>query len=747
MRKRYHSLLSPHFVAVGIILLLNLLPFTFRPLQAQTQRPKVGLVLSGGGAKGVAHIGALKVLEEAGIPIDYICGTSMGAIVGGLYAIGYDASELDSIVRAQDWMYLFSDRIDRTHRSYQSKIQNDIYLLTIPFNQNQKLKISQPTGIMKGQSILNKFSDLTLGYHDEASFDALPIPFACVSADLISGKEVVMRKGNLALAMRTSMSVPGFFEPVCKDSLVMIDGGVLNNFPVDVVKEMGADIVIGIDLSCDGLEPPKYSSLLDIANRLAFLSGEEKYERNKKKVDLYINPELVGFESVDFKPSAIDTMITMGETAGRKVWDDLMKLKKKLHLTAPYERPHRHLISSTDSLHLNSLHIEGLASYNEDWLKKKVGYKEGCAMMYADIENIVLTLQGLGLFKAVSYKVKRDENNQSNLFIYVEEKGRGSINIGMHVDTEEVASALLQTKVGFGEKNQHRISATTKINQNPWLNLSYSRNNLKMKSLVLTYNLSYKDFRLKKSGERLYNINYLRNHFRLNYKDYSFKNLRYETGIFYDIFSNVSDLFTPQYEQYRSENEDYAAAYFRIDYDTTDDRETPSRGINLTTNMTLYGNDIMNSKKSCFGALSFNIGGAVPLSKRFTLLPTFFGRFLIGNHIPGYFSNYMGGEYDYRYTQGQYAFYGVHFTEIMDNSMLGTRWALRYQLTKKHFLSGICNVLFDSHHIKDILNKRNHIGGAIKYTYNSMIGPISASIDYSSRSKEIGFFAGIGYFF
>ena len=730
-----------------MIILLSLFVGLATNLHAQTQRPKVGLVLSGGGAKGVAHIGVLKVLEEAGIPIDYICGTSMGAIVGGLYSVGYNAAELDSIVRAQDWMFLFSDRIDRTHRSFQSKIQHDIYLLSVPFNHNQKLKITQPTGIMKGQSILNKFSDLTLGYHDVNSFDELPIPFSCVAADLISGKEVIMRQGSLPLAMRTSMSVPGFFEPVCKDSMVMIDGGVLNNFPVDVVKEMGADIVIGVDLSCAEIEEPKYKSLLDIANRIAFLSGEEKYAKNKKLVDLYINPELKGFESVDFKPTAIDTMISMGEVAGRKSWNKIIKLKKKLHLNKAYTHPSRKFTPTTDSLHINTMHIYGLASYDEDWLKKKVGFKENSIFMYSDIEKILWTLQGLGLFKTVSYKVVKNEKKENSLNIFVEENARGSINIGMHLDTEDVASALIQAKIGFGEKNQHRLSATTKINQNPWLNLQYNRNNLKLRSLGLTYNLSYKDFRLMKYGERLYNINYLRNHFRVSFRDYSFKNFRYETGVHYEIFSNVSDMFTPNYEQYNGTDEDYLATYFRIDYDTTDDRETPTKGVKFTTNFEVYGNDILNSKKRCFGAASFNVEGAIPLSQRFSLLPSLFGRILIGKNIPGYYRNYIGGEYDYRYLIGQYAFYGAHFTEIMDNTMIATRWSLRYKISKNHYLSGITNFVLNSHYFKNLFEEHNYIGGAIKYTYNSMIGPISASIDYSNRSKEFGFFAGIGYFF
>ena len=720
--------------------------FTLFPLfsKAQKQRPKIGLVLSGGGAKGVAHVGALKVIEEAGIPVDYICGTSMGAIVGGLYAIGYNAEELDSIIRAQDWMFLFSDKIDRTHRTFQSKVQNDLFLFSLPLN--KKIKISSPTGIMKGQSILNKFSDLTIGYHDMESFNDLPIPFSCVAADLISGKEIVMQSGNLPLAMRASMSVPGFFEPVPKDSMIMIDGGVLNNFPVDVVRKMGADIIIGIDLSTTNYEEPKYKSLLDIANRIAFLSGEDKYAQNKKDVDIYINPNLKGFEAVDFKPEAIDTMISRGEVAARASWKSLIKLKKSLRLRKEYIRPQRILSQSQDTITIDSLRINGLKSYDEKWLKHKIGFVNHQNIPYSHIEKMLWTLQGMNVFKSVSYKLVKQQT-QTILEIFTDEKERGSINVGIHLDTEDVASVLLQAQTAFGKGYRHGFSATTKINQNPWLSLRYSLGNMKMRSLNLTYNLSYKDFRLMDHGERMSNITFMRNYFKMDYKDYAFKNFKYEVGLRYDIFSDVSNLYTPQYIKYNSPNEDYLSGYAQIDYDTTNDRETPTRGTKFSSKIEIYGNDLFNHNRMYFGVGSFNILGVCPLNKRFSLIPELFGRFIIGDAIPGYFANHIGGEYNERYLQGQYAFYGVHFAEIMDEKMVGARMTLRYAINKSHYISCIGNYLLNSHEMKDIFKSHDYLGGAIKYTYNGMLGPLSLSLDYSSRTKELGFFASIGYFF
>ena len=731
--------------AIYKIFLISLLFIIATPyLTAQKHRPKVGIVLSGGGAKGVAHVGALKVIEEAGIPIDYICGTSMGAIVGGLYSVGYNALELDSIIRAQDWMFLFSDKIDRTHRTFQSKMQNDLFLISLPLN--QKIKLSSVTGFMKGQSILNKFSDLTIGYHDMDSFDNLPIPFSCIAADLVSGKEIVMRKGNLPLAMRASMSVPGFFEPVPKDSMIMIDGGVLNNFPVDVVKQMGADIVVGIDLSTANYETPRYKSLLDIANRIAFLSGEDKYAQNLKEVDLYINPNLKGFESVDFKPEAIDTMISRGERAARSKWEALLKLKKELHLRKPYEHPKRLSAQANDSIFIDSLHINGLKSYDEKWLKHKIGFVHNNSIAYTDIEKMLWTLQGMNVFKSVSYKlVKHDDRTSLNIF--TEEKERGSVNVGIHLDTEDVASVLLQAQTAFGKGNRHEFSATTKINQNPWLNLRYSRGNMKMRSLNLTYNLSYKDFRLMNHGERMSNVTYMRNHFRMDFKDYAQKNFKYEMGVQYDIFSDVSNLYTPQYIKYKSPNEDYISGYAQIDYDTTNDRETPTRGVKFSSAFEVYGNDVLNHNRMWFGVGSFNIMGVCPLNNRFSLIPELFGRFIVGDAIPGYFANHAGGEYNERYLPGQLAFYGIHFAEIMDEKMVGARLALRCQIAKNHYISCIGNYLLNSHEMKNVFKEHDYWGGAIKYTYNSMLGPLSLSFDYSSRTKELGFFAGIGYFF
>ena len=236
----------------------------FPLLLAAQGRPKVAVVLSGGGAKGTAHIGALKVIEKAGIPIDYVVGTSMGAIVGGLYAIGYTPEQLDSMVNAQNWKFLLSDAPNPKDVLLDDRLRSERYVLSVPFT--LKSADISDAGIIKGKNIAQLFSVLTDGYQDSVSFSHLPVPFACVSENLVDGSEVVFHKGILATAMRSSMSIPGVFAPVDLNGMVLIDGGMVNNVPVDVLAERGYKNLIVIRIYGIGVDTERRTELPEDVN-------------------------------------------------------------------------------------------------------------------------------------------------------------------------------------------------------------------------------------------------------------------------------------------------------------------------------------------------------------------------------------------------------------------------------------------------------------------------------------------------
>ncbi|MFT5079121.1 MAG: NTE family protein, partial [Patiriisocius sp.] len=244
-----------------LILIFLFFPLCFYAQEEKAQDAKVGLVLSGGGAKGLAHIGAIKAIEEAGIQIDYIGGTSMGAIVGSLYASGYNAHQLDSIFNTVDFETLIRDEIPRGSKTFYEKNETDRYALTLPFD---NFKLGLPSGISKGQNAYNLLSRLTLHVREHEDFSALPIPFLCVATDLETGEAVILESGYLPKAVVASGALPTLFSPVTIDDRILIDGGVVNNYPIDELRAKGMDIIIGVDVQDDLRESKEINSAIQV---------------------------------------------------------------------------------------------------------------------------------------------------------------------------------------------------------------------------------------------------------------------------------------------------------------------------------------------------------------------------------------------------------------------------------------------------------------------------------------------------
>ena len=268
-------------------------------------RKKVAVVLSGGGAKGMAHIGALRVIEKAGIPIDIITGTSMGSIVGGLYAIGYDAHRLDSMVRVQDWSFLLTDKLEAHSPLLDNRERQNTYFLTKTFTLSKNKITNKQGGMIEGRNLDKLFNRLTAGYRDSIDFNSLPIPFACVATNIVDNSEYVMHSGVLSEAMRSSMAIPGVFSPVRKDSMVLVDGGLRNNFPVDIARQMGADVVIGVTVQEDLKSAYDLKSTSDVLMQIVNINCKNKYDENLAMTDVPICVNTSGYSSARDRKSVV----------------------------------------------------------------------------------------------------------------------------------------------------------------------------------------------------------------------------------------------------------------------------------------------------------------------------------------------------------------------------------------------------------------------------------------------------------
>ena len=299
--------------------------------------PKIGLVLGGGGAKGAAEVGVLKVLEKNGIKPDSIVGTSIGSIVGGLYAAGYSATELETMFQTQEWLTLLTDRSSSLANEPYKVVDGVTYIFGFPILDRQAIGL----GVMKGSSIEHLLDSMVCAKGGK-DFASLKIPFNCVAADIRSGKEVILHEGCVAKAMRASMAIPGVFKPVEIDDHTLVDGGMLNNLPVDVCRKMGADIIIAVDLQ-QNEQKPRPQTDMTVLNAVADLVGLggilnwitnrpdiEKYNLNRKDIDIYIHPSMPDVDVTSFGNKKAARMIQQGAEAAQQQLPQLTDLVKRL---------------------------------------------------------------------------------------------------------------------------------------------------------------------------------------------------------------------------------------------------------------------------------------------------------------------------------------------------------------------------------------------------------------------------------
>ena len=709
-------------------------------LDVQGQRKKVGLVLSGGGAKGVAHIGVLKVLEEAGIPIDYIAGTSMGSLVGALYAIGYDAHTMDSLVRRQNWTFLLSDKVYRYNLPFSEKEETEKYLVSVPIKNNREIKI--PSGFISGQNIYNLFSDLTIGYHDSLDFKKLPIPFACVASNLVDGKEVVQDRGVLPLAMRASMAIPGAFAPVRKNGMVLVDGGISNNFPVDLAKAMGADIIIGVDVQAELKDASGLESVMGILDQMTSFLGIQKYEENKKMVNIYINPD------VSFSSSAIDTLIMRGEDVARSQWDELMQLKKELGLTESFQpkKISEDIIIENDTIMVEHVHLSGIDERDEKWLRKKIRIKDYSRITLSDLHEAIAELYGIGAFSSVSYKLSGGP--VYDLELILKQKPMSSLNLGFRFDSEEMAAILLNTTLTHKDLRGSRLSLTGRLSMNPYVKLNYSLGNTFLRRFELEYMFKYNNLDIYTKGKKTDNVDYGVHRINLGGSDIYFRNFKLQLGLRYEYYNYDSFLFSDKDHNISVKPEGFFSYYGLAHLETFDKRYYPTRGMSLKVDYSLYTDNLITYNDGApFSAIGLDFESVLSITRRVKFIPSIYGRVLVGHGVPYPYLNCMGGDVAGRYVDQQLPFLGIQHLEIFDNSLMVAKVKVRYNIGRNHYVSLAGNYAKQEANFFDILGGNDIWGGGVGYSYDSIVGPIDFVFSLSDWSKKLGFYFNLGYYF
>ncbi len=729
--------------------LLLLCTLVFGSVMGQEKKegkPKVGVVLSGGGAKGLAHIGVLKVLEEAGVEISYIGGTSMGAIVGGLYAAGYSANELDSIFRGLDADALLRDFTPRGSKNFFEKRNDELYALSLPF---KNFRIGFPTALSKGLYNYTTVNRLTDHVRHIRDFDKLPIPFVCIATDIETGREVVLRSGVLPDAILASGAFPSLYAPVEIGGRVLIDGGVSNNYPIEEVKNMGADIVIGVDVQDPLRTRDQIRGATGVLIQINNYQMIQKMEGKRQMTDIYIKPDISGFSVVSFE-DGID-IIKKGEEAGRAIMDKL----QALGVGHPIIKGR---IPAQDSLYIEQIRVDGLNNYTRSYVIGKLSFKPGSRITYDIFNNGITNLNATQNFTGISYCFDPGTRGEILNLKLAENPINRYLKFGLHYDGL-YKSAIL---VNLTQKNMIRrndvASADIILGDNFRYNLDYYIDN--------GFYISYGFHSHFNSFNRNVSSDYVVGEFtdifgmesiNVDYSDWT--NQIYLQTIFAQRFmlgggaefkhvkiksETIQDI-DPVFD-----DSDYFSLYSYLKFDSYDDRFFPSQGYYFSgeAKAFLYSSDYTGDFDR-FTLIKGEIGTAKTLMERLTLeLQSETGFSLGENEVPTF--DFMLGGYGYNMTNSFRHFYGYDFLTISGNSYLMGRATLDYEFAKKHHLNlsaNYANVGYNLYEEGEMFSWPKFSGYALGYGMETIIGPLELKHSWSPETHKHVTWVSVGFWF
>ncbi len=735
--------------------LLSIPVLKAQDMPAPEKDVKVGLVLSGGGAKGFAHVSVLKKLEEAGVRIDYIAGTSMGAIIGGLYASGYNAEELDSVLRVYDLNGLVRDDLPREVSSFYQKENDGKYAISLPL---VKRRIELPSAVSTGQNAFNIFSQLTEHVHEVDDFSKLDIPFFCMATNLETGEEVVLDKGFLPEAIRASGSFPGLLTPVKVDGKVLVDGGIVDNFPVEKMKEKGVDYIIGVNVSAGLKDIEDLNTLPEILLQIAGFQMYNKWEDKIEQSDLYIRPDLDEFSTFSFDQS--EEIMRRGDLAMEKVEDQLKELAARQKGKSPERSIATYLFKK--EFMIKEVLIKGNRNYTDQYCIKKLGLKKNEIISREDFMRGIDVLTATGNFESIFYKLIPVEGGTKVEFEISENKEETLIQFGAHYDD------LYKTGILVNFTNKHLffkndfISADFVVGDNIRYNIDYFYDNGFSWSFGL--NTRYNTFKsdivtstlpVTRSAGQLESglqvpIRYIDFTTRLFLQSTIKDRWAFRVGIEHKYLNTFTDeIVEDNLNRIYFEKSHFLNAFGKIMLDTYDTKYFPKKGVFLNTEYLLYGvSSDFNENFTTFSQLYGRIGFAHTFFNKLTFHVLSEAGITLGNNDNGVLDYHLGG-YNENYINTFVPFYGYGFAELNESAFLRTAVTARYELFKKNFLSFTGNF---GRVNDDIWNdgrifEETRTGYAAGYGVNTIIGPVELVYSWNPDNNQNFWYINVGFWF
>ena len=726
-----------------LILLLLTIPIV---LFSQQKQPKVGLVLSGGGAKGFAHIGVLKEIDKAGIHLDYIGGTSMGAVIGGLYAAGYSAKQIEEIILKTDFLKVLRDVLPRKAATFFEKEFGENTFVTLPVN---KGKIGLPRGVSKGQNVLNLLLELFDPLDGNQDFAKLPTPFFCIATDVEDGSSVILEKGALPMALRASASFPSLLNPVEYKGKLLVDGGVANNFPVSIMKDKGIDIVIGVDVEGRLFEKDKINSVVALLNQIMSYQMYQNTDQEIKKLDVYIHPDIYKYSVVDFdKKNEILEKGILEAKKYSKVFEEIAAKQTVKIARKPIE-------INTKKMLISYIGIEGIKNYTRAYVLGKLNIIEGDSLSKQDLTKKIHLLSATRNYNKIDYNlIKRIDGSYLLNFKLKESNETANIKLGLHYDYLYKSSLLANYNHKWLLGKNDLFSLNLILGDNLRYDLNYFVDN----GFYFSYGFrsSYNHFKSQVPFKEASSPDI--NSISLRYSDLTNQffvqttfNRKFAVGLKTELkrIKAATDNITDLDDKNISDNSNYFNVSGYLKLDTYDKSYFVTKGFyaDLAFKYYLWSSDF-NNDFEMYPQAKGTLGFATSFTDNLTLHTTNEAGISFKQVASSTFDFFLGGN-NQNYINNFVSLYGYEFAELSGASFLKSEFNLRYQFYPKHYFSVIANYArLEDNVFKDIdLFKNVKSGYAIGYSYNSFIGPIELKYAWTPDINKSVLLFNLGFWF
>ena len=736
MSKTAHLQLAG-FVLLSIATFLASTPIsaaTYQCIKEEvTNRPTIGLALGGGGARGYAHVGVLKKLEEMRIPYDFIAGTSMGSIAGGFLATGMESEEIARVVRETDWDDMFKDKTSREDIPFRRKADDNLGLFgpKLGVGKNSSLL---PKGVVSGQKVIFMFESVTSQRVNTSDFDKLPIPFRAIATDIVTGEMVVIADGELSMAMRSSMAVPAIFDPVRRGDHLLVDGGLVRNLPVDVVREMGADVVIAVDVGTPLMGKEDIHNVLSIVSQMSGLLTVQNTKIQIESLnddDVLISPDLGDqITSADFKK--LDIAIPIGYAATEAVQGQLQKYVLSESEYRAWRRQIDNCVEGPPQVHF--VKLDNQSRFSDDVIRELVTIKPGETLDLAQLEQDLKQIYGLGFIRQARYSII-EENGQQGIEITVHQDERGTQFIETGLDLSfsgrgtdfNIRAGYLNT--GLDDRGSE-VRVMAQFGESPGLFVDYFRpldDGLKY-SFQPSFSIFSRPLLIfDDKGHAVAEVELDEVGAAITFARDFGRHAKLSTG--FTRYAGEMDITVgdPQLTPFTFNG---AEVFVELDFDRLDDRYLPTRGVLASLKYT-------NSTRSLGADISFNQLEAS----------------LFASHTFGLHNVIWGGQYNTSLDENLslYSWYTgggfLNMSGFEPNSLVGQHYGMvlagyRYQVGKSGFLPGYAGMTVE---YGNATQKRSEIfsdgllNGSFYLAYSSPLGPIYLGVGWSEQRNAVYF--------